>query len=59
VTQRGDAIIDIGIFGSKYSSNWEIETQRDSSFRGRNPMEASTSGPVEIRLIIIVVATIV
>lgn len=56
VTQKGVVIIDISILRSREISQKEIETQRESSFRGRNPMEASTLGSREIRLIIVVVA---
>ena len=45
--------------GSTDIFHWEIETQRKSSFRGSIPMEASTSGSEEIKLIIAVVAAAV
>jgi len=59
VTQKGFVIIDIGRLRSKDISHKEIETQRESSFRGSNPMEASTLGSGEIILIIAVVAAVV
>ena len=56
VTKKGVVIIEIGRLRSKDISHIEIETPGESSFIGRNPMEASTSGYGEIRLIIAVVA---
>lgn len=45
--------------GSKEISHREIKTQRESNFRGSIPMEASTLGSREIKLIIAVVAAVV
>lgn len=59
VTKKGAVIIYIGILRSKEISHNEIETQRESILRGRNLMEASILRYGEIRLIIVVVATIV
>lgn len=56
LTQKVVVIIDIGILRSNYISHREIDTQRESNFRGSSPIEASTSGSGEIRLIIAVVA---
>ena len=42
--------------GSREISHREIETQRESSFRGSSALEASTSGFGEIKLIIAIVA---
>jgi len=55
VTQKGVVIIDISRI-SRDISHREIETQMESSFRGRNPMEASTLGYREFKIIIAVVA---
>ena len=52
MTQKKVLIIDIGGLRSKDISHREIETYRESSFRGRNPMEASTLRFGEIRCII-------
>lgn len=50
---------NIGRLRKKNISHREIETQRESSFKGSNPMEASTSRYGEIRLInAVVVATV-
>ena len=49
-------IIGISILRSREITHRDIETQRESSFRGSCPMEASTSGSREIILIIKVVA---
>ena len=57
VTQKGHVTIDIGILRSRDISHREIETQRESSFRVRIPMEARTSRYGEIILIILVVVT--
>lgn len=57
VIEKGFVIIDIGILRRREIYQKDIETQRESSFRGRNPMEASTSGSGEIRLIITLVTT--
>ncbi len=59
MTQKGVVIIDIGILRSREISHKKIETQRESSFRGSSPMEASTSGSGEIKLIIAMVVAAV
>ena len=59
VTQKGVLIIDIRILRSRDSSHREIETQRESSFKGSIPMGDSTSGSRETKLIIVVVAAAV
>lgn len=59
MTQKGVVIIDIGKLRRRDISHREIETHRESSSRGSNPMEACTSGSKEIKLIIVVVPTIV
>ena len=56
VTQKGVVIIDIGRLRRNKISHREIETHKESSFRGNNPMEASTSGSRETKSIIAVVA---
>lgn len=58
VTNEGVVILDIGRLTSSDISHWEIDTHRESSFRGSSPMEASNSGFRKIRQIIAVVATI-
>jgi len=57
--QKGVVTIDIGRMRSKEISHKEIKIQRESSFRGSNPMEGSTSRYGKIKLIIVVVAAVV
>ena len=51
-------VIYIGRLRSKDISHTEIKTQRESSFRGIIPMEASTFGYGKIRLIIALVIAV-
>lgn len=59
VTRKGVVIISIGKLRSREIPHMEIKTKSESSFRGSIPMEASTSGFWEIRLIIAIDAATV